>query len=148
MAEKYIKIHKKGSDERKLLERCAEVLTKTDCRGRKYHVDETYFDFGKDWMWTTILATDSVMGDYQALRPIDQQDILCGADPTEIAIRVLADKYVPTTRNAERQYTATCVTADGKQMSIEGTIQQCSNWADNVIRASGACSITVERKGD
>lgn len=29
--------------------------------------------------------------------------------------------------------------------SVTGTIQECSNWADNVIRSTGECIINIKR---
>ena len=33
---------------------------------------------------------------------------------------------------------------DGKrELKIRGTLMECANWADNVIRANGACWIEI-----
>lgn len=34
---------------------------------------------------------------------------------------------------------------DGRKLEIEGTVMECSNWADNVIRVNGVCEITIRR---
>ena len=41
------------------------------------------------------------------------------------------------------QYEAVAVLPDGRTLTVTGTIQQCSNWADNVIRVNGECTITI-----
>lgn len=54
----------------------AIMLTKFDQFNRAYTVENTYFDFGQNWKWTTIIAylpkTDkhtSFKDSYQALNP-------------------------------------------------------------------------------
>ena len=36
----------------------------------------------------------------------------------------------------------------GVSASVTGTIQECSNWADNVIRSTGECTINIFRIED
>ena len=32
---------------------------------------------------------------------------------------------------------------DGTELTMQGTIMECANWADNVIRAHGICNIDI-----
>lgn len=32
---------------------------------------------------------------------------------------------------------------NGTELTIQGTIMECANWADNVIRSEGICSIDI-----
>jgi hypothetical protein len=51
--------------------------------GKKYHVGETYFDYGQDWKWTTLLK-DSDYGSVQALTPAEQKMILSANTAQEL----------------------------------------------------------------
>ena len=43
-------------------------------------------------------------------------------------------------------YRGTADLGDGQQACMEGTLQQCANWAENVIRNhEGGITITIER---
>ena len=86
-----------GTDERKKLSVAAAVLTAKSPNGYRYYVGETYFDYGQDWMWTTVLCEGDHWGGYQALNPREQEEILL-ADVNEIPAicdGVLADKFCP-----------------------------------------------------
>ena len=51
---------------------------------------------------------------------------------------------------SEDQYQVSVKTRDGKTFSAEGSLMQCANYADNLIRIEGSCEINVirtERKG-
>jgi len=37
---------------------------------------------------------------------------------------------------------------DGRTLTADGTLMQCANWADNVVRAEGACEIEIRRAND
>ena len=37
---------------------------------------------------------------------------------------------------------------DGRTLTADGTLMQCANWADNVVRAEGACEIEIRRAQD
>ena len=80
--DKTIKIFNPGSIEYSKLEAAANLLSLFT--GKKYYVDETYFDFGQDWKWTTILKADSSFGAVQALTPKDQENILTADSATEL----------------------------------------------------------------
>lgn len=85
-----IKVFKKGSEERAKLEAAAALLNVHQSRKGRYYVSETYFDYGQDWKWTTILCEkpDSVWGAFQALCPRDQEAILNAKDGAELAVAV------------------------------------------------------------
>ena len=55
----------------------------------KYTVKETYFDYGQDWKWMTVIAhrigDSSVTGSWQALSPAQQERIIYSETPTQIA---------------------------------------------------------------
>lgn len=67
-----------GTEEYERLEKAAEILTLISPNRKRYYVGDTYFDFGQDWMWTTILREDKDWGDSQALTPRDYEKILTG----------------------------------------------------------------------
>ena len=51
----------------------------------------------------------------------------------------------------ESTYRATAALNDGREISTQGTIMECSNWADNVIRSNDGSirlSITEIRPAD
>lgn len=83
-----------GSREREKLQLVAVLLTNRSPNHYLYYVDETYFDFGQDWMWTTILCSKG----YQALNPREQEEIILAETYDElvkIAEGILSDKFCP-----------------------------------------------------
>lgn len=98
----HIKVFDKGSAEYVLLEKLALILTFKSPLRYKYRVGETYFDYGQNWVWTTVLCDmggHGVTGSYQALCPREQEEILLSDGSLEsvsaIADEVLSDKYCP-----------------------------------------------------
>jgi len=98
----FISVFKKDSREYELLEKLALILTFKSPNRYKYEVGETYFDFGQDWKWTTVLCRTGeygICGSYQALCPAEQEKILLSDGSLEeiaaIADGVLADKFCP-----------------------------------------------------
>lgn len=93
-----IKVFPEGSASRERLKTAASLLSAFSPDKRTYYVSETYFDFGQDWKWTTILCNGSKWGDYQALNPRNQEDILLAESPTELAKvieDIFNDKFCP-----------------------------------------------------
>ena len=44
-------------------------LALSNGKNSHYYVDDTYLDFGQDWMWTTIIRDGSSWGSVQVLNP-------------------------------------------------------------------------------
>lgn len=87
---KSIRVYALDSKEHKNLELAAELLTKASPNGVVYSVNETYFDFGLDWMWTTIIAVKPEDGvRYQALSPVSHERLVFAS--TEDVADVVAD---------------------------------------------------------
>lgn len=94
----YIKTFNSDSNEYKALDKAAQIMTERSPRGYKYYVGDTYFDYGQNWCWTTILSDGGEWGSYQALCPRDQEAIITASsqEALEKAIdRVFNDKYCP-----------------------------------------------------
>ena len=55
----------------------------------KYTFEETYFDYGQDLKWTTVIAhrigDSSVTGYWQALSPAQQERVIYSETPAQIA---------------------------------------------------------------
>ena len=66
--ERVIKPYEKEYDMLKLL---ASMLTAMSPNGIRYEVRDVYFDFGQNWMWTTICTDDC-----QVLNPREWSDLL------------------------------------------------------------------------
>ena len=78
---KIIDVFQPGSWEHEQLRIAAEMLTEKSPCGFRYYVADTYFDLGQDWMWTTILChSGSDWGDYQAISPSQQEEIILSTD--------------------------------------------------------------------
>ena len=92
-------IFEKGTEEYKKLEAVAAMLTAFSPNKRRYYVGETYFDYGQDWKWTTVLCEGGEWGAYQALYPAQQEKIIFFAesakDLAEVVESVFADKFCP-----------------------------------------------------
>lgn len=94
-----IRVFEKDSDEYNKLERMATILALMSPNKYEYSVDETYFDFGQDWTWTTIICKGGQWGGYQALNPAEQERVIFSDGSIEellkIAKDVFADKFCP-----------------------------------------------------
>lgn len=63
--------YERGTKEYTALEAAAKLLELASPNGTKYEVEETYFDYGQDWVWTTIVAHPVKGMSWQALNPRD-----------------------------------------------------------------------------
>ncbi len=93
----FIRIFDNGTEERDKLERIAHILTGLSPRGYHYRVGETYFDYGQDWVWTTVLCDGGDFGGYQALNPAAQEEVILSdiAGLAGIAQKILRGKFCP-----------------------------------------------------
>lgn len=53
-----------------------------------FTVGDCYFDYGQDWMWTTIIADNpnKTFGSYQVLNPVEWRTILLAESVEDIII--------------------------------------------------------------
>ena len=72
-----ITTYEPGSPEYIALEAAAKLLEVASPNGTKYKVGDCFFDYGQNWMWTTILA-EGKNGSWQALNPRDHELITTG----------------------------------------------------------------------
>ncbi len=104
-----IRVFEQESREYKLLKAAADLMTILSPNRYTYYVGETYFDYGQDWKWTTILCHRNEEGsqyDHQALYPALQEKIVWAASIEDIAAAINAyfkDKFcldkLPQTKN-------------------------------------------------
>ena len=77
-----LQIFADGSWEKDRLGKAAGLLTKLSPKGLTYAVEDTYFDYGQNWRYTTLIATNpaerpgSVLGRWQAFTPREQSELL------------------------------------------------------------------------
>lgn len=88
-----IRTYEKGSEEYGRLEKAAEILTIISPKRRRYTVGDCYFDYGQNWMWTTILYEDDMWGTAQALNPRDYERILTSDNLLAALDEVAQDKF-------------------------------------------------------
>ena len=88
-----IKVYDPKSEEYILLKIACIVLEYFARKGTRYHVADTYFDFGQGWRWTTIIATKPDGSHYQALSPRDHQKILTTQDMFATVREITSDRY-------------------------------------------------------
>ncbi len=82
---KYIKIFAPDTAEYARLTEAAKRMTERSPLGYRYYVSDTYFDFGQNWLWTTIICDNhGDFGGYQALYPRQHEEILTGDLDTAI----------------------------------------------------------------
>lgn len=67
-----ITTYAEGTKERTALEAAAALLEVASPNGTPYFVEDTYFDAGQDWKWTTIVAYGK-NGTWQALNPREHE---------------------------------------------------------------------------
>ena len=90
---KAIRIFKNTDREYGMLSHMAALLTDLSPNRYQYYVGDTYFDFGQDWKWTTILChrpEDSSGWDFQALNPALQEKIITADTPEGVSEAVKA----------------------------------------------------------
>ena len=104
-----LKTFEKTSPEYKTLTDAADALNQ-QVKNVRYTVEDTYFDFGQNWMYTTIIAhrldrdADDVTAGWQALTPRDQERILfMGDNERQAVIAALADKHNSRYANTGRE---------------------------------------------
>lgn len=98
----FIKKFDENSREYDLLKKLSLILTFKSPNRYTYYVGETFFDYGQNWKWTTVLCftgKDGVCSTYQALSPAEQEEI-CLSDGSlesvaKLADEILSDKYCP-----------------------------------------------------
>ena len=94
----FISVFDKDSEEYEHLQLAAVMLTNRSPHGWHYYVDNTYYDFGQDWKWTTILCEGNHWGSYQALNPREQEQIIMASwidELVSIVEAILSDKFCP-----------------------------------------------------
>ena len=72
----FIKTFDYGTPEYERLRKSAVMLTENSDHGTFYRVENTYFDYGQDWLWTTLIAHTADGHSYQALSPREQENLL------------------------------------------------------------------------
>lgn len=97
LQEGYIKVYDKDTSEYKKLSIACDELNRI--ANEKYNgvfyftIEETYFDYGQDWKWTTIIAHNTqetgIMASWQALTPRDQEDIITDNYMQEVIDKVI-----------------------------------------------------------
>lgn len=93
-----IKVFAPTTPEYKNLARAAALMTGKSPRGYHYRVGETWFDYGQDWRWTTVLSDGGSFEGYQALNPREHEKIVQAASIAELEAavdEVFADKFCP-----------------------------------------------------
>ena len=92
-----IKIYEPGTPECDRLIMAAALMTAKSPKHYQYYVDVTYFDFGLNWEWTTIICKGDDFS-FQALNPAEHEAIVdaFAADTIiETVDAVFADKFCP-----------------------------------------------------
>ena len=84
-----IQVYPRDSKGYENLKTAARLLTEYSPNGHTFTVRETYFDFGRGWMWTTIIAEKPNGDTYQALYPRDHKKIIDAEYPSDIKDIVL-----------------------------------------------------------
>ena len=88
-----IKVYPKGTEEYRRLETVASELTKRSASGFTYSVDDTYFDHGQGWRWTTIIVHTSNGDSWQVLCPRDHERIIYTDDLRGVINDIKKDLY-------------------------------------------------------
>ena len=84
-----------GTRAYKKLETVANMLASFSANNVAYEVSDTYFDYGQDWMWTTIIAFGKD-GSWQVLSPKEWEEIILAVSVKELADvteKIMAGKY-------------------------------------------------------
>lgn len=85
--------HRTTEENRKLQFVASYIALQT---GVQIEVENTYFDFGQDWAWTTLIAYRSATDHYQMLSPRDYDrigDAVSVEELMEIADDIIVDQH-------------------------------------------------------
>ena len=86
-----------GSDEERKLIAVAKILEAVSPNYYDYEVEVTYFDYGQDWAWTTIVCYDYFKHrSWQVLSPVEWKAIITASTVAELASiteKIRADEY-------------------------------------------------------
>lgn len=97
------KVIQRNDPEYKNLEFAAAAANLLSPKGYTYRVGDTYFDYGQNWKWTTLLVDDGGnWGGYQALNPREFEAIVEAETPEqilEIVREMFKDKFCPDREN-------------------------------------------------
>lgn len=78
----------KDSREYKNLKRAADIMTAMSEEGCYYIVEDCYFDYGQNWMWTTIIEInpneEGILRSCQAVNPRDWKLIVAAETKEEL----------------------------------------------------------------
>lgn len=89
---------KKDTEAFEKLKKASELLVEKSPNKYKYRVGDTYLDFGSDYQWTTIIAYKQDGSSYQALNPVQWEEIVNSKSDNELekaVIDVLKDRFNP-----------------------------------------------------
>ena len=92
----YIKEYSLFTPEHKKLDAMATILSSISPNRFQYFVDDTYFDYGQNWKWTTILAKQPNGDVYQALSPAQQARIIMAGAPNGDVAEYIKDPQFET----------------------------------------------------
>ena len=88
-----IRIYREDEQEYQNLAYVARIMTACSSNGTRFEVGITYFDFGQNWKWTTILAFTQNKRSFQALTPDEQKKIvLANVEDLATVTQELMDK--------------------------------------------------------
>ena len=93
-----IRIYRADEQEYQNLAYVAKIMTARSLNRTTFEVGVTYFDFGQNWKWTTILAYKENGDSFQALSPDEQKKIvLANVEDLETVAQELME-------NCEKEY--------------------------------------------
>lgn len=90
-----LKVSERGYDVLRLV---ASILTFMSPNKVYYKVRDVYFDYGQNWMWTTIIAERPDRTEWQALNPAEWKKLMLAETVDDIVATVKAighDKFNP-----------------------------------------------------
>ena len=93
-----IRVLRPGEDAYENLEYACDIMFANSKNNFNYEVENTYFDFGQDWKWTTIICYDEGNNrSWQVLSPREWGEITEAQSLEEIdqyvLNKVMTDKY-------------------------------------------------------
>lgn len=79
---------KSNTKEYRNLKIAADILEYESPSNSMYYVEDTYFDYGQDWVWTTIVRLDGRWGGVQAVTPAEWEKLIF-ADSIEEIVKIV-----------------------------------------------------------
>lgn len=136
-----IRIYSADEQEYQNLSYVARIMSARSSNGTRFEVGITYFDFGQNWKWTTIIAYTQNKSSFQALTPAEQEKIVTAKpDELEAVAQELMEKFqkeyprLYSFRKGKKKWTVTYTRTEYTTFTVEADdLSEAREEADHYV---------------